>query len=186
MAIQIKGLVAYLKKNPALVGAAIALLVLSCATYLRYDKIADHESILTERQKKLERLARNIANAAQLSSHLAELKALNADIAKRALRPTELARNLQVFYKLESETGVKFTSDVQQMGAAPVPPSATYTRLAFRINVASDYPVFLAFLRQMESDLVASTVTSISFSPSGVGASSRTAAIVVEVLAHKS
>lgn len=186
MAIQIKGLVAYLKKNPALVGAAFAFVVLSGVAYLRYNKLSEHNAIFVENQKKLDRLVKNIANAAQLTSHLAELRDINSEIAKRALRPSELARNLQVFYKLESETGVKFTSDVQQMGAVSAPPSSTYTRLSFRVNITADYSVVLAFLRQMEVELVASKVTSVSFSPTSAGASSRSAAIVVEVLAHKS
>lgn len=155
------------KKNPGLVFAGAAIFVILAVIYFRYDEIGSHEARLAEMQQNLAKLQRNVVNSAQLERQLAEIRKINEEIASTVLRPAELARNLQYFYTLESDHGVKLLDLQQQAVVAPVRGAAAsiYAPMRFTVNVAGDYEQLLKLMRQVEKTFLGGKVLSAVISP---------------------
>jgi hypothetical protein len=140
-------LLAKLKAYP-IASVSLALVVLfGAATYFRWMGVEDlersHQKIHTEWAKVEE----NLKNSVNLEAHLAKAQAVTQDAERRLIRPTELARNYQYFYRLESVTGVRIQTlqqqSVQAPPAPPPPPAARTTRGAQAAAPAQVRPNFV-------------------------------------------
>ena len=146
-------LIALLKKNPVSVGCGVVALALAGWSYLDSDDEPKLAAQLVQVSSEADRLAANIKNAAQLHEQLNALDAARAEIEPRIVRASELAKNLQYFYKIEAETGAKVT-DLQRIGGAgPVKPGAKgiYQPVGFSLALEGEYPAVLDFLRRLEN-----------------------------------
>ena len=52
-------------------------------------------------------LMKNLVNGSGLKEHVETITEKSAELESRLVRPAELAKNLQYFYRLEGETGAK-------------------------------------------------------------------------------
>lgn len=151
MSIETKDLVALFKRRPLLVGCALVALVSAMTLYFRMDARDVIQASLDEREKELLRLTENTKYSAQLDTQLQSLRKANAVIESGALRANELARNQQIFYRLEAETGVKLL-DLRQLNvAAPGKGGpATYVPIPFSLTVRGEYAQLLDFLQRLD------------------------------------
>lgn len=150
MAISNEQVVAILKKNPVVSAAVIICIGLAAAHYLRSDLIATTATRLDEQTKEGQRLAANIKNSAQLPEQLARVSAATKEAESRLVRVDSLANNLQYFYKLEADTGVKLI-DLRQTTDPGRTAKAGRVPVSFALTLHGEYPQVLDFLRRVES-----------------------------------
>ena len=147
-------LVAVLKKNPfSTVCAAVAIVSLG-VSYYRSSAVPELESQLEERSAEGQRHNLNLKNAVQLPEQVAALEAATAAIEPRLVKASRLATNLQYFYKLEADTGVKLVELRQNATRAPQgknAPKTLFTGVNFSVSVEGDYAAVVDFLRRLDN-----------------------------------
>jgi hypothetical protein len=145
--------VAFLKKNVIPVACVIVSIAVGVAIYLRSGLLPDAEKVLLQQSQQAELLAANIEASGQLKEQHTALVSANKTIANRMIRVGQLAENLQYFYKLESDTGVKLTDPRQVPWTAPNKnaPKTIYTPVGFVLNAQGTYPQLLDLLRRLEN-----------------------------------
>lgn len=185
MSLETKDVVAAVKRRPLLVTCATVSLALALVLYFRMDVRDGLQSRLDEREKELMRLAGNTKFSAQMDTQLQALRKANAVIEAGALRAGELARNQQLFYRLEAESGVKLL-DLRQLNPA-VPAKggpSTYVGLPFNLTIKGDYSQVLDFLQRLDHGATLCRVINASIARPVDG--SYTLSLGVELLAFRS
>jgi hypothetical protein len=150
MSIQNEDVIRFVKKYPVGVSCGVVALAFGLATYFRADGLADLQRQLEQRSADGARQQTNIQYAALLSEHLASVTAANAAIADRAIDPRALANNLQFFYRLEADLGVKLL-DLRQGTAVPTRKDGVYQAVTYTVALEGRYLQVLEFLRRLES-----------------------------------
>lgn len=166
MSLETKDVVAAVKKRPLLVACVLAFVVLVLALYFRMDVYDGIQARLNERDKELLRLTDNMKFSAQLDAQLQAIRKANAVIEAGALRANELARNQQIFYRLEAESGVKLL-DLRQLNVASPPAKggpATYIPIPVSLTIKGDYSQVLDFLQRLDHGATLCRVTTASIS----------------------
>lgn len=145
-------LIALLKKNPISVGCGLLSLLLAVAIYFRSDLVPEAAKLLEQKTAEGERLNANVTNAAQLPEQLAAITEARTEIEKRLVRASELAKNLQYFYRIEAETGAKLLT-IRQNPVAPLKPGAKPALIGVSYTLSFQGPYFtvMEFLRRVES-----------------------------------
>jgi hypothetical protein len=160
-------LVALLKKNPVSSGCGLLSLLLVLAIYFRSDALSTAEDELKEKTALGERYALNLSHASQLKEHYETLVAANKEIDDRLIHVNQLAQNLQYFYKLEADTGVKMTvTPVTQPG--PATTKRVVMPVAFTVTAQGDYTSVVEFLRRVEEGAHFSRVIAGTLTASGI------------------
>lgn len=161
-------LIALIRRNPVSFGAGFLAVVLALATYFRMDEIPAAAALLEQKTAEGTRLDANVRYGAQLTEQLAALTAAGREMQSHLVRGSELAGNLQYFYRLESETGAKLIELRQNaVVAAPKGSKSTYVGVSFSLSLQGDYPVILEFLRRLENGAHYCRVTSANLAPIG-------------------
>lgn len=146
-------LLALLKKNP--IGTVGVLVALGCGAviYLRGDAVAAAQSAFDEKEREAQKMAANIRNGADLEAQAAKLEAAARELESRLVTASQLANNLQIFYRIENETGIKLL-DTPRQGALPAPrpgaPAPAYVGVPFTVNVRGSFPEIMTFVRRLE------------------------------------
>ena len=138
------------KKHPVVFTCGAAVLLFAVGTYLRMDGVSQLESQLAEKTREGERQQFNIRNSALLAEHLEIVEQGTQAVTARAVDPRALADNLQFFYQLESDVGVKLT-DVRQGNATPAAKGQTYPSVPYTVAVNGSYLQLVRFLQQLEN-----------------------------------
>jgi Tfp pilus assembly protein PilO len=181
-------LAALLKKHP--IGAAALLVSLICAAliYFRGGAIAEKTQLGGEKTTEADKMQTNISAAANLAEQTATMQAATKEIETRLVRGNQLAINLQYFYKLEADTGVKIL-DVRQSGTSPArgAQKTVYTGIPFTVSVQGSFNQTMAFLKKLESGRHFNRIIQVTYAKSGGSDSSRsesamTLAINLELL----
>lgn len=160
-------LFAFVRKNPISLGCGVFALALVGAIYFRSSEIPDSEAELTQKSAEGERLAANLKNAVQLQEHLDALVVANKVVDSRIVRASQFAKNLQYFYKLETETGVKLVTDPRiSPPLAKKDPKASYVSIPCNLSVQGNMTQLLGFLRRLESVTHYARVQNVSFTSS--------------------
>jgi hypothetical protein len=186
MSIEMKNIATAFKRRPLLFACGALVFGLALAIYFRLGVRDEVEMKLVEREKVLLRLSNNAKFSAQLDSQLESLRKANAKIADGALRVGELARNQQLFFRLEAETGVKLL-DLRQLSVAPAAKGAaasTYVAIPFNLTVQGDYAQIMNFLLRLDREATLARVKSGTISRPAEGAQSL--ALSVELLGFRS
>jgi len=145
-------LFAFVRKHPISIGAGLLTLLLGGAIYYRSDTVPETESELTQKTAESEKYTANNKNSTQLQEHYEALVTANKAIDGRIVRASQFGKNLQYFYKLESETGVKLTTDPRiSPPAAKKDAKAAYVSIPVNLSVQGNLPQLLGFLRRLES-----------------------------------
>ncbi len=155
MSVDSKSLVEATKKRPLLVLCGLITVVLAAFVYLRSDLLDEQEAVLERYVKEGGRYRANVANSAQLQQQLDFLIQANKAIKDRSFNTDGVALNLQFFYKLESEVGVKYID--LRPGARPPAPVAgkpvvktRYVPINYMVTAQGSYPQIISFLRHLE------------------------------------
>jgi hypothetical protein len=95
----------------------------------------------------------------------------NKAVFDRALKSDALAQNLQYFYRLESEAGVKY-SDLRPSGKPVIKGKVvpTYIPLNYAVTVTGEFSHVIKFLRQLEQGEYFCRITSATASGTGQNA----------------
>lgn len=143
---------ALVKKFPVGSSALVVGLITLAALIFRYLDVATLQETHDKTAAEGQRLASNISHAGQLSEQTQVLEAANAIIAGRLINPSDLAINLQYFYKLEAESGVKLidTRPVDTRARAKAAVKGSYTPVQYVVSLQGGYGRVLAFLRKLE------------------------------------
>jgi hypothetical protein len=92
----------------------------------------------------------NIVNGSGLQEHVRTIRAQSSELESRMVRPAELAKNLQYFYRLESETGGKL-GELRQVPLANIPSSkGSFQPVDYSLVVTADFPVLIDYLQRLE------------------------------------
>lgn len=145
-------LFALIRKNPISVGCGVLSLALGVAIYFRGDNIPEKEELLTQKSAEGERFEANVKSSTGLQEQYDALVAANKAIDARIVRYNRLGLNLQYFYKLEGETGVKLTADPRiAPPAAKKDAKAAFVPIPCTLAVQGSLPQLLNFLRRLEN-----------------------------------
>lgn len=146
-------LLALIKKHP--VGAACLLVCVFCGVwlYVYSEKIDNARAAFEAKDKESRAIAQNARHATGLAEQVAELQAAGKQLESRLLRAGDLANNLQVFYRLENETGVKLIDARQnaQTAAKPGAAKSLYVSVSFGVTLQGSYAQIWSFLRRLET-----------------------------------
>jgi len=151
MSLDAKALGAIARKQPILCVCGLVSVILLAVIYLRFDLSSAQQAELGQKNEDLKRYRTNLANSAQLAEQVEAVVKANQLVQDRAIRPGDLAKNLQYFYHIEAETGVKYSE--LRPGAAAAPKGAAagiYVPVNFTLTVTGDFPKIITFLRQLE------------------------------------
>jgi hypothetical protein len=146
-------LIAFIRKNLIAVICAVVTVAIGFTIYYRSDALPDAEKVLADKTKEGELLAANIDDSNQLKEQHAAMVEANQVISDRMIQVGQLADNLQYFYRLESETGIKIL-DLRQNAWNPPPkgaPKTFFTPVGFLLNAQGDYTKLLDLMRRLET-----------------------------------
>lgn len=156
------------KKYPLPTICAAACMILFAVLYLRFDLISAQQEELDALSKKNSKQLANISGGARLDEQLAYLVDANKAVRARSLPVGGLAQNLQYFYKIESELGLKY-SDVRPVAKPVAGKDAIYVPLAYTLSVETDFANTIALLRRLERGEFFCRINSLNASRSGGG-----------------
>ena len=142
----------YFKKYPAGACAGLLALVMASALIFRHFDFAETQSAFDNSAAEGQKLESNIAYGGQLEEQLKALEEANKTIAGRLVNPSDLAINLQYFYKLEAETGVKLvdTRPIDSRAPAKAGAKGLYSSVQYAVTLQGSYVRILTFLRRLE------------------------------------
>ena len=141
-------LIALFKRYPLRFISAIVALLCLVGIYLISGKIEESVVVLGQKNVEGERLATNVRNAAQLREQYESLVEDGKKAQTHSIRASQLATNLQYFYRLESEAGVELL-DVRQTSSGTSKNASQ--AVAFAVSVKAEYPVLIGYLRRLEN-----------------------------------
>lgn len=151
------------KKQPLGFVCGLLTIVLAVLVYLQGSTT---EAAQTEFEAKSGEAAKIIANvnaSKNLAEQLQEEQSLVKELESRLIKASQLAINLQYFYKLEAETNVKLL-DVRPNAAVSRGSGATYTGVSFNVSVQGPYKQVMFFLNRLENGRHFCHFSSASFS----------------------
>lgn len=157
------------KRNPLRVIASTVAVLSGVGLYLITDRIEEATTTLSQKIAEGNRLAANVKSAAQLTEQYEALTAANKAIQDRAIQASQLANNLQYFYRLETESKIELL-DLRQTTAAvsPARTNAKPNGIGFSVAVKGDYRTLMGWLRRVETGPHYTRIMSASMAPAGV------------------
>lgn len=171
-------LFAFIRKNPIGIGCGVLSLVLAGATYWRGDEIPDVSTELEQKSTDAARYEANLKASGSLQEQYDALVAVNKAVDARIMRAGQFSKNLQYFYDLESETGVKLTTDPRTSPPGPKKdPKATFITVPWALSVQGSLPQLLNFLRRLENGTHFCRVNTVSL----VGSPDRNAPLTLNI-----
>lgn len=146
-------LLALIKKQPIAFGCGLVIVACGVALFMRSEAIDSAQAFYQEKEQEFQKIDANVRNAAGLPEATAEMQEAGKQFDARLVRAPQLANNLQFFYRLENDTGVKLIDVRQQSIPAPKPgaPKGAYSPIPFAVSIQGDYAQIHDFLRHVEA-----------------------------------
>jgi Tfp pilus assembly protein PilO len=137
------------KKHP--VSAVCLVVAIACGVvlYFRMDVVASSQAEYDARSAEAAKMIANVTNAPGLAEQLAEIQEQGRQLESRLVRAGQLAVNLQYFYKLEADNGVKLL-DVHQDNL-PRNIKTQFTPVPYGVTVQGSYNQVMKFLGQLQN-----------------------------------
>lgn len=164
-------LVALIKKHPVSFACLLLCLASGVVIYLRYGNISAGQQELENKSTELSRMTSNIRNSVGLAEQVTEIRAHTKELDSRLLKASQLADNLQHFYKLETENGVKLV-DVRQNALPRNTRAAAYVGIPFNVSVQGTYTQVMNFLNRLQNGRLLCRINTANFSKVAAAASS--------------
>jgi hypothetical protein len=149
MSIDTQTLLARVKKYPVLVISVIVSVVLLATLYSRSGLLESEQAELEKYSNEARRHRSNISNSALLQDQLTYLLQANKAVKDRTLVAGGLAQNLQYFYRLEAEVGIKYI-DLRPGSSTQLAKGASYVPLNYVVNVQGNFTQVITFMRHLE------------------------------------
>ncbi len=155
MALRIQDFTTYLRRYPLAIGCGTLSAALLVGLFVRGGRSGELAALLKEKEQEGQRILDNVRDGSNFAEQYEALVADMRGLESRLIRSSERADNLQYFYRLESETGVKEISLQPVAPAAPDrrrPAAKTlYTGVGFAVSVQGEYTQILKFIGRLES-----------------------------------
>ena len=142
-------LVPLLKKHPVSMTCGVVVLVCGGLLYYRSDKIEEYQALNEQKATEAATALANVRNGEKLAEQTAAMQAAAKELDSRLMRAGQLAVNLQYFYRLEADTGVKLV-DVRQGGLKPGAKAGTFIGVPYNVTVQGTFPQVLTFLGRLQ------------------------------------
>jgi len=157
------------KKQP--IGVACGAIALVCAAILYFtgDKVDEVRTQSEDLSKTAKAIRTNVDNSQGLPQQTDAIQKAVKEVDNRLIRASQLAINLQYFYRLESETGVKLvdvhqgSTNVLRGGQSKTP----YSSVSFSVNIQGNFKQVLDFIQRIENGPRIARFSSVSFSKAG-------------------
>jgi Tfp pilus assembly protein PilO len=160
-------LTSQIKKKPVV--AVCVLVAIGCGVfyYFRSSAIDESKALLETKAKESSAMVANVRNADKLPVQTEALKKATTALEGRLVKSSQLATNLQYFYRLESDTGVKLTDVRQnQYGRAN---NSLYIGIPYSVTIQGSYVQVLDFIQRIEAGRHFSKFATISFNKAASG-----------------
>jgi Tfp pilus assembly protein PilO len=166
-------LMVVLKKHPLSFGGLIVALIFGGWSYYRGGEVSKLTGKATEISTEASRISANLRNSEGLAKQSADMAAASKELDNRLVKAGQLAINLQYFYKLESETGIKLL-DVRQGAVNPNRSGAgtSFVGVPFNVSIQGGFRQVMDFLNRLETGSQFCRFNSLSFSKSSGGVES--------------
>ena len=178
-------LIALLKKKPIVSLSVGVCVVCALIWYFRADAMSDAASEYNSKSTEEQAMAADLRNGSGLPHQVELMQLAEKQLNARLIHASRLASNLQYFYRLESETGVKLI-DARQQALNPTKPGSNppFIRVPFALVVSGEYKQVMNFLLNLEHGTHLSHFTSVTLSKSSAleGGQIITANISMELL----
>ncbi|MDD3179851.1 MAG: hypothetical protein PHQ04_05795 [Opitutaceae bacterium] len=153
MALTGEDILALIKKQP--IGFACGAVAVACGVlfYFRSDKITTTQQLNVQRAGEAAKILSNVRNSASLPDQVSALQAAGKELESRVVRAGELATNLQYFYKLEAETGVKLVDARPGAVSAPAKgaPKTAFIGVPFTVTAEGGFTQVFNFIQRLEN-----------------------------------
>lgn len=160
-----------IRRNPLRVIAGVVAIFSGVGVYLVADRIDLATEVLKQKASEGEKLANNIKYSAQLTEQYEAMVAASNEIYGRVIHASQLANNLQYFYRLETESGVELV-DVRQTTAGVIGARSNIkgptNGVGFSVSVKGNYATLLGWLRRIENGPHYCRIVSASIAPAGL------------------
>ncbi len=146
-------LIALVKKQPIAFACGALIVGAAAALFLRDDAVAQAQAEFQDREKELQKIDLNVRFTAGLAEATEEMVEAGKQFDTRLVRAAQLANNLQYFYRLERETGVKLI-DVRQL---PIPAAkrgearGAFAPVPFAVSAQGTFAQIHDLLRRLET-----------------------------------
>ena len=157
-------LIVLIKKNPVGVSCCAISLLCGVVLYLGSDTVDEAKVRLEESSKQSQAMLTNIRNTSglSLSQQTDTIQRSAKQLESRLVKAGQLATNLQYFYRLESDTGVKLTDVRQnQVGRSS---NGFYFGVPYTVTFQGTFKQIMEFLQRIESGKHFSKYSTVSFS----------------------
>ena len=182
MSLKSQNIVNACKRRPLLCVCIVAGLGLLLGWYFRLGLVGETETALADRSTYLKKLKTNAIYATGIDQQIKSLKDVNQTLADAALREGELAKNQQLFLRLEAETGVKLV-DLRPQPIPPAPKGAgsnSYVPIGFSITISGEYKQLITFMKRLDQGPTLGRIVNASIS--GTASGPQTMSLGVELL----
>ena len=98
---------------------------------------------LDQKSAEGKRYHTNITHSAELPNELQAVIDANRIVRERSTNPSDLAKNLQYFYRIEAETGVSSSTGTKRA-------EAVYVAVNYTMSVTGDFSKLITFLKNLE------------------------------------
>ena len=163
-----------LKRYPILSAAVLICIPLAAICFYRADALVEQQAELGKLKAEVDLYRANISNSSQLQQQVDFLVQAKAAIAKRAFPKDSLPLNLQYFYKLETEVGIKYITlnpaaqpAAAKSAAAKPAAGTTYVPLKYMVSVQGSFHQIITYLRCLEQGDYFSRINSATVLSSG-------------------
>ena len=145
-------LIALLKKKPIVSLSVGVCVVCALIWYFRADAMSDAASEYNSKSTEDQAMAADLRNGSGLPHQVELMQLAEKQLNARLIHASRLASNLQYFYRLESETGVKLI-DARQQALNPTKPGSNppFIRVPFALVVSGEYKQVMNFLYRLEA-----------------------------------
>lgn len=146
-------LLALIKKQPLAFICGLIIIGCGAALFFPREAVTTAQATYEEKEKEFRKIDNNVRASAGLAEAAAEMEAAGKQFDARLVRAPQLANNLQFFYRLESDTGVKLL-DARQMPVPPPRPGerrGAYVPVPFQVAIQGTFADTHAFLRRLEN-----------------------------------
>lgn len=157
------------KKQPISVACGVIALFCAVVLYLRSDKVDESKALYEDKAKAAKAILANVSNSQSLPQQADAIQHAVKDLEGRLIHASQLAINLQYFYRLESDTGVKLvdvhqgTTGQPRTGAA----KSNYAAIPFAVNIQGNFKQVLDFIQRVENGPRIAHFNSVSYTKAG-------------------
>jgi Tfp pilus assembly protein PilO len=137
------------KKQPVGFACGVLCLVLGGLLYFRSGVVDEDQADYDAKSAQAAKIVANVSAAKNLAEHVKEIQAATKEMEGRLLQSGQLGINLQYFYKLETETGVKLV-DVRPNGISKTN-KAAYIPVPFSMSIQGPYKKIMLFVSRLEN-----------------------------------